>query len=180
MNPEHTRAWVRDVVRSGLLDPAELEAEVSGVVATDHPDLPAAETARAWIAEERDAWAREAGSWPVPTEHDRLQGAFTRLEALGVVVLQGCADHWAARDLLRDDGDPDRPRGVAWFTPADVWHAIDDGMLEVNLWHGDTANAAPGDALLEEALGCFADEGLAAHFDEGRIEVAAHWQRRPD
>jgi hypothetical protein len=52
-------------------------------------------------------------------------------------------------------------------------------MLEVNLWHATTANAAPGDALLEDALGCFASEGLAAHFDEGRIEVSAHWQRRP-
>jgi hypothetical protein len=71
------------------------------------------------------------------------------------------------------------PAGVAWFTPTDVWHAIDAGMLEVNLWHGTTANAAPGDELLEQALSAFAEAGLAAHFDEGRIEVAAHWQRRP-
>ncbi|HET8604100.1 MAG TPA: hypothetical protein VFM09_09250 [Marmoricola sp.] len=182
MNPAHTRAWVRDVVRSGLIDPAGLEAEVSGVLAADHPDLPASETARAWISEERAAWVREAASWAGPTDHDRLQAAFARLEQLGVVVLQGCADHWAARDLLRArDGDPalDAPRGVAWFTPADVWHAIDEGMLEVNLWHGDTANAAPGDPLLAEALRCFTDEGLPAHFDEGRIEVSAHWRRRP-
>jgi hypothetical protein len=173
-----TRAWVRDVVRSGLLDANALQAEVTGVVAADLPDLPAEETARSWIAEERDAWAADAASWPETTDHDRLERAFAALERLDIAVLQGCADHWVARDLLRRR-EPAVPRGVAWFTPADVWHAIDEGMLEVNLWHGSTANAAPGDPLLEEALGCFADEGLAAHFDEGRIEVSAHWQRRP-
>lgn len=178
MNPEHTRTWVRDVVRSGLLTGDELEAEVTAVVATDHPDLPAAETARRWIAEEHAAWVADAAGWVGPTDHDRLQAAFDRLGDHDIVVLQGCADHWAARDLLRRR-EPDLPRGVAWFTPADVWHAIDEGMLEVNLWHASTANAAPGDALLEDALGCFASEGLAAHFDEGRIEVSAHWQRRP-
>ena len=52
-------------------------------------------------------------------------------------------------------------------------------MLEVNLWHGTTANAAPGDALLTAVVSCFERHGLAAHFDEGRIEVAARWQRRP-
>lgn len=173
-----TRAWVRDVVRSGLLDPDALQAEVAGVVAADLPDLPAEETARDWIAEERAAWATDASGWPETTDHDRLERAFARLEELDIAVLQGCADHWVARDLLRRR-EPAVPRGVAWFTPADVWHAIDEGMLEVNLWHGSTANAAPGDPLLEEALACFADEGLAAHFDEGRIEVSAHWQRRP-
>ncbi|HET8560693.1 MAG TPA: hypothetical protein VFL69_09265 [Marmoricola sp.] len=175
---EDTRAWVRDLVRSGLLAPDALEAEVTGAVATDHPELPAAETARSWIAEERAAWAADAQAWPVPTDHDRLQAAFARLEQHGIEVLQGCADHWVARDLLRRRGD-DPPRGVAWFTPPDVWHAIDEGMLEVNLWHGTTANAAPGDELLDEAIGCFAAEGLPAHFDEGRIEVSAHWRRRP-
>ena len=52
-------------------------------------------------------------------------------------------------------------------------------MLEVNLWHGTTANAAPGDVLLDEVLATFSAAGLPARFDEGRIEVAAFWQRRP-
>ncbi len=42
-----------------------------------------------------------------------------------------------------------------------------------------TANAAPGDGLLDEAVEAFAAAGLEAHFDEGRIEVSARWQRRP-
>ncbi|MCW2782673.1 MAG: hypothetical protein JWR35_3122 [Marmoricola sp.] len=174
---EHTRAWAADVVRSGLLSPAEALSEISGVIAVDHPDLPADATALGWIASVADEWRLTAATWPAVTDHDRLENAFAGLGARGIVVLQGCADHWSAKALLDDASE--RPRGIAWFTASDVWHAIDAGMLEVNLWHGTTANAAPGDALLDEAIEAFADAGLTACFDEGRIEVAAHWQRRP-
>jgi hypothetical protein len=34
--------------------------------------------------------------------------------------------------------------------------------------------------LLDDALAAFAAAGLEAHFDEGRIEVSARWQQRPD
>lgn len=175
---EATRAWVADVVRSGLGSAEEVRVEVAAAIAADHPDLPAESTAEAWIDEARAAWRAEAAGWPDVTDHDRLVRAFALLEERGIVVLQGIADHWVARDELRRRTP--RPAGVAWFTPTDVWHAIDAGMLEVNLWHGTTANAAPGDGLLEDALAAFAEAGLEAHWDEGRIEVAARWQRRPD
>jgi hypothetical protein len=173
-----TRAWVSDVVRSGLWSDDRVRDEAISALAADHPELPSNETADAWIAEARVAWASDAATWPDMTDHDRLLDAFARLERRDIVVLQGVADHWVARDELQRRTPP--PAGVAWFTGTDVWHAIDAGMLEVNLWHGDTANAAPGDALLEDALEAFAESGLTAHFDEGRIEVAARWQRRPD
>lgn len=174
---DSTRAWVGSLVRSGLGTPDEVHQQVVEALRADLRDADAATTARSWIAEARTAWAAEAAAWPEVTDHDRLQRAFALLEADGVVVLQGCADHWVARDLLRAT-DP-APAGVAWFTPADVWHAVDEGMLEVNLWHGTTANAAPGDQLLDAALAAFAAVGLPAEFDEGRIEVSARWQRRP-
>ncbi|MBO9521287.1 MAG: hypothetical protein J7518_07095 [Nocardioidaceae bacterium] len=172
---EDTRTWISDVVRSGLWADDELSRQVSEAVAADHPTLPAG-TAEAWIADARAAWHEQASGWPAVTDHDRLTEAFAALEGAGVAVLQGCADHWEARDLLNSADDL---RGIVWFTAPDVWHAIDEGMLEVNLWHADTANAAPGDPLLDEVIAAFAAAGLEAHFDEGRIEVAAYWQRRP-
>jgi hypothetical protein len=175
--PEATRAWAADVVRSGLLPDDEVRVQVVAAVRADHPELPADATADAWIAEAWQAWREDAASWPETTDHDRLRAAFERLEQQGIVVLAGAHDHWVARDELRRRTPP--PAGIAWFTPTDVWHAIDAGMLEVNLWHGDTANAAPGDALLDTALTAFEASGLEAHFDEGRIEVSAYWQRRP-
>lgn len=172
---DDTRVWVDDVVRSSLWPDVEVRRQVTEALAADHPELPV-ETADAWIEAAHARWRSEAAGWPSVTDHDRLVDAFARIQALGVLVLQGCADHWAARDALAETPDA---RGIVWFTPPDVWHAIDEGMLEVNLWHVDTANAAPGDALLDEVVGAFAAAGLRAHFDEGRIEVAAYWRRRP-
>lgn len=172
-----TRSWIAALVRSGLLPGDELRAFVLEAVRADHGGRDAAATTDSWIAEADQSWRSDAATWPAVTDFDRLQDVFTSLERNGVVVLQGCADHWAARDeLVRRQPTP---RGIAWFTAPDVWHAVEEGMLEVNLWHGTTANAAPGDALLADVLATFAAAGLRAHFDEGRIEVAASWQRRP-
>lgn len=165
------------LVRSGLGSPEEVRAQVIEALRSDLPGLDAEATATTWITESTEAWHVEASGWSARTDYDRLQEAFAALEARGVVVLQACADHWSAHAEL-ERRDP-RPRGIAWFTVPDVWHAVDEGMLEVNLWHGTTANAAPGDELLDAALSVFATAGLPAHFDEGRIEVAAHWRRRP-
>ena len=111
-----------------------------------------------------------------------LQGPEHVVEELALddfAVLQGCEDHWAAKRLIEErTAAGTAPRGVVWFTPPDIWHAVDEGMLEVNLWHGTTANAAPGDALLDDVLGVLEKHGLTARFDEGRIEVDAHWHRR--
>jgi len=172
---EDTRSWVRALVRSGLGTPVELTERVTEALRADHRDLDPDVWASRWIAEEVSSWHADAAGWSATTDHDRLQQAFADLEGRGLVVLQGCPDHWAARDVARAQA----PVGIAWFTEPDIWHAIDEGMLEVNLWHGTTANAAPGDALVAEVVAAFAAAGLAAHFDEGRIEVAAYWQRRP-
>jgi hypothetical protein len=175
--PEATREWVADLVRSALLTGDQVRAQAVAAIEADHPELPADETADRWITEARRAWQTDAETWPAVTDHDRLRQAFKQLERRGIVVLEGAADHWAARDELRRRTPV--PVGIAWFTPTDVWHAIDAGMLEVNLWHGSTANAAPGDDLLDQALDAFGAAGLKAHFDEGRIEVSARWQLRP-
>jgi len=175
--PGDTQAWLAGVLRSGLDEPDVVRRQVVEAISTDHPELDAEVTANDWITIAERAWLVDAATWPEVTDHDRLEVAFTALEADGVVVLRGCADHWSARDELVRRTPP--PRGVLWFTPPDVWHAIDEGMLEVNLWHGTTANAAPGDQLLDDALAAFGAAGLEAHFDEGRIEVAAYWQHPP-
>ena len=172
-----TRAWVCDLVRSDLRTESELLSQVVEAISTDLRTADPQALAEAWIAEARAAWRQDAAGWPPLTDHDRLQTAFGTLAGDGFVVLQGCADHWSARDeLVRASPSA---RGVVWFTEPDVWHAVGEGMLEVNLWHPDTANAAPGDRLLAEVLDHFVAAGLGAHFDEGRIEVAARWQVRP-
>ena len=178
---KHVREFARASVRAGLLDLDAVRDEVRQAVEVELPAraAEAAALSAAWVDEAVAELRADQQGWPEATDYERLQSAFAEMELLDVVVLQGCDDHWAAKAVLDERaaaGNP--PRGIAWFTPSDVWHAVDEGMLEVNLWHGDTANAAPGDALLDEVIGILEKHGLAAHFDEGRIEVDAHWHKR--
>ena len=176
---QHVREFARAGVRAGLLPEDALRREVVEAVAAELPDRDAEETADAWIAEAREELRVDQESWPEATDYERLQTAFAELELSDVVVLQGVEDHWEAKKLLQERAAEGQPAGgVAWFTPPDVWHAVDHGMLEVNVWHGDTANVEPGDELLDLVLGVLEKHGLAARFDEGRIEVSAHWHRR--
>jgi len=176
---ERTRDFARAQVRAGLLDEAAVLSEVTEAVdaelRVDDPASFAAElVARAWAE-----LADDERTWPDPTDYERLQTAFAALAGADVVVLQGIADHWTANAELRRRADEGRPpRGVAWFTAPDVWHAVDHGMLEVNVWHADSANVAPGDSLLDLVVDALDAQGLPAHFDEGRVEVSASWHRR--
>lgn len=178
---EHVRDFTRSCVRSGLLSQLEVLDEV---VLAIESELPARahesrDLAGMWITEAREALVLDQGNWPEASDYDRLQTAFAELEMADVAVLQGCDDHWSAKaELERRTAEQRPPRGIAWFTPADVWHAVDEGMLEVNLWHATTANVAPGDELLDDVIEILKKHGLESHFDEGRIEVGAHWQKR--
>ncbi|MEO7130325.1 MAG: hypothetical protein ABIZ07_02995 [Dermatophilaceae bacterium] len=175
--------YARLLVRAGFLDDARMRAEVTSAITAEMPQVAVVDAeilARAWLGGASAQLRKDALLWSEETDHDRLQATFSECAEHRVPVLQGVEDHWSAKaelDRLADEGRV--PRGIAWFTAADVWHAIDQGMLEVNVWHGTTANAATGDALLDAVLGCFGRHGLEARFDEGRIEVSAHWQRRP-
>ena len=178
---EQVRGFARWCVRAGLQSTDEMHAEVAEAIAKDLPDRAgeAEELATTWLAEAHDQLREDQRDWPESTDYERLQSAFAEMEMLDVTVLQGCEDHWAAKRLIDESNAAGAGiRGVAWFTPSDVWHAVDEGMLEVNLWHGTTANAAPGDELLDDVLGILEKHGLVARFDEGRIEVDAHWYKR--
>lgn len=172
--------WSRLQVRAGFLDGVQLKTEVVSAINAEMPGVDADVLARAWLGGASAQLRRDAATWPAETDYDRLQAAFAECEEHQVRVLQGIEDHRAAKaELDRLAGVDPAPRGIVWFTAADVWHAVDEGMLEVNLWHGSTANAAPGDPLLASVVSCFSRRGLRAHVAEGRIEVSAHWQRRP-
>ncbi|KHL12865.1 UNVERIFIED_CONTAM: hypothetical protein LK11_34685 [Mumia flava] len=170
------RSYARVLVRSGLLGPDACVAEVAEAAHEDAGRDDAEEVARGLVASERAALAADVASWPARTDYDALVEAFEVLESDGVRVLVGVDDHWAAAAVVRS-GESGL-EGVVWFTPPDVWHAVEHGMLEVNAWHPDGANVADGDPLCVRVIEAIASAGLAARFDEGRIEVAASWRRR--
>ncbi len=172
-------------IRAGFLDPAAVLADVTAVAIDEDLEGPGG-VATAAVEQALAGLRADQRRWPTTTDVDRLRAVFANLRSDGVVVLEGVADHWAATaelerldDVGVEGNSLSGPTGIAWFTRTDVWHAIDHGMLEINLWHADSANVAPGDTLLAEALARFDEAGLSAVFDEGRIEVRARWHRRP-
>ncbi|WP_235735096.1 DUF6891 domain-containing protein [Nocardioides alcanivorans] len=173
---DELRDLARLLLRAGLTAPEETRRELGDAIARDLKVSDAFAVADEWLAAAREDLLLEQQSWPARTDDDALQEAFAELESRAVRVLQGVPDHWTAKAELDRVGE--QLRGVVWFTQPDVWHAIDEGMLELNLWHADTANAAPGDELLADTLEILERHGMTGHFDEGRIEVSAHWRRR--
>ncbi len=178
---EQLRDWTRAQVWSGFRTEGEIRADVLDAVLAEVKDTDEAQRLTdEYVADARDRHLAAAATWPRPTDVDRFETAVAELESVGVVVLQACDDHWSAEDELRGRIEVGlQPRGIAWFTHSDVWHAVEHGMLELNLWHGDSANVAEGDDLLTHVQATLQRNGLPAHFDEGRIEVTMHWQRRP-
>jgi hypothetical protein len=178
---DRLRAFARVQVRSGYLSDQRVRDEVAEAAREDLARGPesAATLAGEAVAAEITALLLDQESWPQTTDVDRLQAAFTELESHGLLVLAAVDDHWdATAALTRLDEAGEGVTGVLFFTHTDVWHAVDHGMLELNLWHGDTANVAVGDDLLRLVLQTLDRHGLSATFDEGRIETTMTWQRR--
>jgi multidrug efflux pump subunit AcrA (membrane-fusion protein) len=164
---ERLRAFARVQVRSGFLPDATVRAEVLEAAREDLSRGEDAETLAAQVVATEIA------------DLEQLENALTDLEAQDLLVLRAVEDHWDATAALTDlDDAGESVRGVLFFSHTDVWHAVDHGMLELNLWHGDTANVAVGDELLALVLQTLAGHGLQAVFDEGRIETTLTWQRR--
>jgi hypothetical protein len=169
------RGLARVLVRSGYADGAQVRTAVAEAVREDAPQADPVTLTEELVAQAIAELRLDASTWPARTDNDRLDAVLAELERRGLVVLRYCSDHHDARRALNDAPGN---KGVAFCTDTDVWHAVDFGMLELKLWHPDTANVAPGEPLLEEVLALLNDNGLPATFDEGRIEITLTWQRR--
>lgn len=174
------RTFARCQVWSGYRSDSEIRAEVYDAALAEERDRDAAAAmSEELVSSAQRELAESSPGWPSPTGFERLQRAFAELRGQGVVVLEAVDDHWAAaEELERRSAAGSEPRGIAYFTHLDVWHAVEHGMLEINLWHGGSANVAPGDPLLDEVLEALTAQGIPAVFDEGRIEASVVWQRR--
>lgn len=171
------RDFARLQVRAGLLAPERQLTEVVEATRVEMPHTDAAILARAWLAAARQELDALASTWAPVTDFDRLQAAFAECEAHQLHVLQGIAREQEARERLAAAAAP--LRGLLWFTPAEVWHAIDHGILDAHVWHPNGAPAGPGDHLFTQVTSCLERHGLATRFADGRLQVAARWERRP-
>lgn len=178
---DKTRAELADyarlVVRAGYSHRAQVQMEVGNVVRAELADATEADAlADRLVAQAETDLAADTATWPARTDNDALADALTSLSERGFVVLEHCQDHFDATRALRAAPEA---RGVVFFTETDVWHAITDGMLELKVWHADSAAVVEGEPELEAVLDTVRRAGLPAVFDEGRVEVTMTWRRRP-
>lgn len=178
-NPhEHElRESARLLIRCGLGEEVELEAEFRALVEAQMPGSDAAILARAWWAGARRAWESDADRWPVPADHARWEDALGECRRNDVVVLQGVSSLSEVRASVEDVGRS--VRGVLWVTRDAVWHAIDHGVLEVGLRHGNGAPVEDGDPLSSAVVTVLGRAGLTARCVRGGLHVEMRWQRRP-
>jgi len=182
MPQDRDEAELRDLarlhVRAGLRSPDEqLEAMVEAV-GTLMPGTDPQIMARAWLAAARRDLAAEGGAWEVPTDHDRLGAALAECEQHDVLVLPGVDGLTTVRERVESAGRP--LRGVLWFSEPQVWHAVDHGVLEAGLRHGDGTPARGEDPLVAAVVGCLGRHGVRARWRDDHVEALVRWQRRPE
>lgn len=172
------RDFARLQVYAGLLDPSARRAELAAAIRAELPQQAtnADVLARAWLAKASADHADEAANWARPTDTDRLDAALTECEEHEVLVFRGVAGPPVVASALEQRTGL---RGALWFTPAEVWHAVDHGELTLTLWSADGAPAVREEPLTGAITSCLSRHGLQVldRVDGGRLRVACQWQR---
>jgi hypothetical protein len=130
---------------------------------------------------------RAMKEWPVVTDCDRLDAAFARLEAHGIIARQDytCCNtcgHYEIRDLLRSAARAERDvRGYVFFHMQDTDRVVVGEPLALRYGSRDR-DAASDVAVGREIVSALRDEGLTATWNEDPatiIRVAPlQWQRK--
>ncbi len=181
LRKDRTLAELADVARlvvwSAYLNPARVLEEVSNFVRAEVDDeAEAFRISEQLVADARHELAADEQRWPERTDNDALTEVLVELQQRGWLVLEYCEDHFDATRELKAHPEA---AGIVFFTETDVWHAVTEKMLELKVWLPDTSNVVAADPELDMVLDLLAQRGLKGHFDEGRVEVAFTWQRRP-
>ena len=177
------RERARMLVRSQLLDADAQLVSLEAAVRAALPDTDAGILARAWLAAERKQHVVDAQSWQRPTDHDRLVAALQECREHDVVVELGVVDPDDLRGRVTSQlarRGPDKPiRGVVWASEPDVFHAVDQHVLDLRPLRADATAAPHDDPLVSAVTGCLERHGLRVRFQVDRIQVAVRWQVSP-
>ena len=133
-----------------------------------------------WIDEARDELRGDQQGWP---DADRLRAAAGRVRRAGardVVVLQGCEDHWAAKRLLdeRDAAGTGAARRRLVHPARRLARRRRTACSRSTSGTARPPTSLPATRCSTTCSASSRSTACAARFDEGRIEVDAHWQQR--
>jgi hypothetical protein len=177
---------VRRDVTAGFYDEDEIlrgaidmyEGEIDASLAASH--------ARQCLAEALAAHAEAQKSWPAATDCDRLDAAFTALDANGIISRQhfsccgNCGSHeiWDEIDTAKAEGRP--ARGYAFYHVQDTEAAVDGYGIYLNYGACDEGEAAAV-AVGQDIVAVLEGHGLKTDWNgswDKRIGVELDWKRR--
>lgn len=180
------REYIERDVAGGFLTSAEIVQGILDVYGESHDVAAlrkfAQDETRATLA----AHARAQSSWPRVTDCDRLDAAFAKLEASGIVCRQNfsCCGTCGAGEIQDEIAEAQRAkrivRGYAFYHVQDTESAVDGGGLYLNygaVEDGERAAIAVG----REITKALRAAGLEVTWDETwavRIHVKLDWKRR--
>ena len=127
----------------------------------------------------------EAAGWPTITDNDRLDDAFARLDAAGIIARQdfACCTSCAQAEIWDEVSDPTAWRGNVWFHRQDTERAVvgdglylgfagrDERSRLQRLLGGKGAERAAADSpsIGREIVKALADTGLTVDWN-GKVE----------
>jgi hypothetical protein len=183
---EQLRDYIDREVRGGFTPIGEipeaaveyLADEVEGSILRPHAEH---YTAAALVA-----LAEAQKAWPDRTDCDRLDTAFARLEAAGILARQdfSCCQncgHGEMWELVQDAHAHGRDvRGYTFYHQQDTEHAV-EGYGLCLAWGAAEAGEPALASIGHEVVAALRAEGLKVSWDGGtkkRISVSMEWKRR--
>lgn len=175
--------WVRSFVWSGEYGEEEIGLLIEDQLGED--DEVDDDWLNSVIRTEVDAKKKAEETWPKVTDFDRLDRAFTILEAMGIIALHragytqsdGVED---VEDIYDDDNNSDYS-GHCFYTEQDQEHALDGSGLCIGFGHrsGSISKGVKVGKTLRTVL---ENEGFSVEWDgtiDSRLLIKEfRWQRR--
>ncbi len=182
---DELRGYIARDLRGGYLGRDELIDNALDVLDLQADEIMRAEAARI-LEEEIASYRSVAAGWPAMTDYNRLEQAFARLEAEGVVCRQNftccgtCGVHEIGDEMESARQQGGAVRGYAFFHMQDTESAVDGHGLYLNygaVEEGEVAALAVARSIAD----AFRASGLTVDWDgdlRKRIFVGLQWQRR--
>jgi hypothetical protein len=174
-----------DEIVEGLVELVEYDPVTEEVVAAHRDSV--VEMIRGMVRERLAEHAAEERTFPATTDCDRVESAFARLEAVGVLAGEDVGytqsdlrdDMWERVDQAAAAGR--QPRGWVAFHRQDVERVVDSGVLYVS-FAGVSDDDEGFRAIGTEVAAALAEAGLTVDWNgdpNRRVElVGVRWQRR--
>jgi hypothetical protein len=184
---EEVREYVVTSVKAGYDTRDEIVRAAFDVFAEDLPGIDVKGVATRRVDEELAEQRRREATWTGPTDCDRLDRAFARLEKSGIVARQNfsdcgtCGAGEIAEEIERLNAAGKKVRGYVFFHQQDSEGAL-DGSLYLSYGHASDESEAAQLAIAREAVAALKAVGLHTIWDgklDTRVGISPiEWRKR--